>query len=110
MSDSQPLKQFVLDEIDEVSADLANGGGADQIKQGRGIAILLRVVRPMVERETVTEIECLERMSKCPARAIVTGGIETAGAAIVKLVEKSLPWVGLVAWLAWQLIKERASK
>mgnify|MGYP003602275760 CR=1 FL=1 len=109
MTDNRDIKKIILDEIDSAARELENGGAANPVAQGKGIALLLRVVRPLVERETVTEGECLDRMSKCPARSLISGGNggEATASILIKAIERLSPWALIVGWMAWQLLKAK---
>jgi hypothetical protein len=113
MTDASQLRGVLVAEIDEIAKSLANGGGADLVLQGRALSCLLRIMRPLIERESVQEHECRERMkiigerlerheATCPAIRMFAHPAESGGVILANLAKTSLPWLlligGLVAW------------
>lgn len=114
MSDREDSVQFVVSEIDDITQKLANGGAADPVLQGRAAGLTLRLLRPLVLRETVTEPECIERrrsladdlkkrMSDCPGSKLFSRPQETLGIVLTKSVKEALPWVLITSFLLWKL-------
>jgi hypothetical protein len=66
MSDDSDMRHLLDQDFEEIEAKLQNGHASDPTVQGRALALMLRHVRVLVRRNTVTEEECAVRMSKCP--------------------------------------------
>lgn len=117
MSDREDSVQFVVSEIDDITQKLANGGAADPVLQGRAAGLTLRLLRPLVLRETVTEAECIDRrrsladdlrrhIAECPGARILTSPRETIGMVLAKGGKESLPWALIVGFLIWKLYNQ----
>lgn len=100
--DDKELRDVLITEIDEIAPKLVNGGATDPTLLARGVALSLRLLKPVVQRITVSDDECKRRMALCPAHAILSGNTESAGAALVKLIERWAPWAGIVGYLTWK--------
>ena len=113
VTDASQLRSVLVAEMDEIAKSLANGGGADPVLQGRALSCLLRIMRPIIERESVQEHECRERMkiigerlerheATCPAIRLFAHPAESGGVIMANLAKTSLPCLllvgGLVAW------------
>lgn len=117
MTDASQLRSVLVAEMDEIAKSLTNGGGADPVLQGRALSCLLRIMRPLIERESVQEHECRERMkiigerlerheATCPAIRMFAHPAESGGVILANLAKTSLPWLLLVAGLfAWAYFK-----
>jgi hypothetical protein len=117
MTDSAQIKGVLLAEMDSLAKDLANGGGADLVKQGQALSYILRIMRPLVERESVQEAECRERMmiigkrledhyAKCPAAKLLEKPLEGGGVILAKAASQSLPWMVAITLLGlWLFLK-----
>lgn len=117
MTDAAQIRGVLIAEMDSLARDLANGGGADLVKQGQALSYILRIMRPMVERESVMENECRERMktigerlerheTTCPAIRVFSHPAESGGVILANLAKTSLPWLLLIGGiLAWAYFK-----
>jgi hypothetical protein len=118
-----------LEELDEILAKLQNGGALDPEWQVKGLRFLLRRLRFLMVRETVTQMECTSRRNQdilaattANARlekAIVDHAAGCPGANFLKrpgqtLREQFLPQVlGSLGWLAlvgYLIISEHFAK
>lgn len=117
MSDREDSVQFVVSEIDDITQKLANGGAADPVLQGRAAGLTLRLLRPLVLRETVTEPECIERrrsladdlkrhISDCPGPKIFSHPRETIGMVLAKGGKETFPWLVIVGFMLWKLYNQ----
>ena len=77
MSDNDDIKGLLDHDFESIEAQLQNGHGGDPETQGRALALLLRHVRILVRRSTVTEAECLKRRADCPGVKLFTNPKET---------------------------------
>jgi len=102
MSDEREIRELLGRDFEEVEAKLQNGHGADPATQGRAIALLLRHVRLMVLRNTVTEEECKARRENCPGVKLFSHPKETLTAELVRHGFASLGWLFLAGLLAWK--------
>ena len=104
MSDGAEIRKVLIGEIDQLAHDLSNGDAGNIEKQGRALSYLLRVVRPLVEREVVLESECRERMMEmgkrvelheinCPAAKLLEKPLEGGSVILAKAASQSLPWL-----------------
>lgn len=117
MSDSANIKAVLIAEMDQLSHELSNGDAGNIEKQGKALAYILRIMRPLVERESVQESECRERMGtmgkrlddhyvNCPAARLLEKPMESAPVIMAKLASTSLPWIlFLVALSLWAYFK-----
>lgn len=99
MSDSADIRGLLDQDFEEIESQLQNGHGGDPAVQGRALALLLRHVRILVRRNTVTEEECAKRMANCPGYSLFKSPKET----IMNEVVRHSGWIGLVGYLVWQL-------
>jgi hypothetical protein len=114
MSDEVTIKQVLLAEMDSLAHDLSNGDAGNIEKQGKALAYIMRILRPLVEQETVKEGECRERMGvlgkrlethveTCPAARMFERPIESGGVILANMAKTSFPWLLLVGLLlAWK--------
>lgn len=113
MADERTIKGVLLAEMDELAKDLSNGESGNIEKQGKALAYIMRILRPLVEQETVKESDCRSRMeilgkrleahaASCPAAKMIEKPIQGAGTILANLATTSLPWLilitGLVIW------------
>lgn len=90
MSDDQDIRAMLDEDFESVQKDLTNGSGGNPAVHGRALSLLLKHVRILVRRKTVTETECQERMAKCAA--VVTTP-STCATVITHLVKDLPPWL-----------------
>jgi len=103
-------------EMDALARDLSNGEAGNIEKQGKALAYIMRILRPLVERESVNESECRERMAvlgkrledhtaTCPAIRLFAHPAESGGVILANLAKTSLPWMILIVvvlvWAVW---------
>lgn len=115
MSDSREIKQVLLAEMDTLAHDLSNGDAGNIEKQGKALAYILRILRPLVERDTVIEPECRERMAiigkriedhieTCPAARLLEKPLESGGVILAKMASQSFPWLVALALLGLYIV------
>jgi len=102
MSDDKDMRDLMDRDFEEIEAKLQNGHSADPATQGRALALLLRHVRVLVRRNTVTEDECKSRMAACPGVKLFSHPKETLVAELVRHGFASLGWLFLAGLLAWK--------
>ena len=102
MSDTKDMRDLMDRDFEEIEAKLQNGHSADAATQGRALALLLRHVRVLVRRNTVTEDECNTRRSGCPGVKLFSHPRETLTAELVRHGFASLGWLFLTGILAWK--------
>ena len=94
MTDNLEMRQAAVDELNEILSHLDNGSVADPEWHGKGIRFILRHLRYLLMRETVTESECSKRMAdfmaSCAARHSATPAIESPS---IMLTKEALRWV-----------------
>lgn len=93
MSDDKEIRELLGRDFEEVEEKLSNGHGADPQTQGRALALLLRHVRVLVMRNTVTEEECIARRAEKNAPC---GHWSTA---VGHLVKDAPPWLLIGGYL-----------
>ena len=102
MADRDEIIKVVDRDLEEIEQKLLNGGASDPIVMGRAVSMLLRHVRILVARATVTEAECERRRME-----IVGDGLKGAHGVPVQILVQILrdipPW-GVVAYLAWRFV------
>jgi hypothetical protein len=103
VSDDKELREVILKEVDTVASRLENGEGDNPKLLAQGVALSLRLLRPLVERVTVSDSECKQRMATCPARAILSGNVESAKSAAFKVIAGHSPWFLFVAYLIYEI-------
>lgn len=116
MADEVTIKSVLLAEMDQLAKDLSNGDAGNVEKQGKALAYIMRILRPLVEQDSVKQEECRDRMKTvgeritdhiehCPARALVEKPIQNAGVVLANCVSTSLPWLIIVIMLVlWKLL------
>lgn len=102
-ADRNVTKDIVLKEWDCHAEKVRHATTVEQMAPSLGYFFM--AVRPFIERETVTEQDCDDKMKKCPARAILTGDVETTKNALYRLAREHGAWLILVGYLLWQLAK-----
>lgn len=71
MSDDKDMRDLLDKDFEELETKLQNGHGGDPEIQGRAIALMMRHMRVLVRRNTVTEEECAKRMATCAGACAV---------------------------------------
>jgi len=102
MSDNDDIKGLLDHDFEAIEAQLQNGHGGDPVTQGRALALLLRHVRILVRRSTVTEDECRKRMIECPGAKLFKNPAQTVKEEVMKQGFGMLGWILLVGFLAWK--------
>ena len=102
MSDDKDMRDLMDRDFEEIEAKLQNGHSADPAIQGRALALLLRHVRILVRRSTVTETECLKRRADCPGVKLFSHPKET----VMTELARQGGWIVVVGYLVYQLISK----
>ena len=113
MADEATIKKVLLAEMDSLAHDLSNGEAGNIEKQGKALAYIMRILRPLVEQETVKEHECRERMrifgqrleahaESCPAAHMFERPVESGTVILANLAKTSLPWLLFIGFLIWK--------
>lgn len=98
MSDDREIRDLMDRDFEAVERKLTNGGAADPVVQGQALSLLLKHVRILVRRNTVTEDECQARHKQVCAQP--TQPTMTAGAAAVThLFKDAPPWLVIGGYL-----------
>jgi hypothetical protein len=100
MSDDKDMRDLMDRDFEEIEAKLQNGHSADPATQGRALALLLRHVRVLVRRSTVTETECLKRRADCPGVKLFTNPKET----VLTELAKQGGWIVICAYLVYLVV------
>ena len=100
MSDDKDMRDLMDRDFEEIEAKLQNGHSADPATQGRALALLLRHVRVLVRRSTVTETECLKRRADCPGVKLFTNPKET----VLTELAKQGGWIAICAYLVYLVV------
>lgn len=100
MSDSDDLRGLLDHDFEAIEAQLQNGHGGDPATQGRALALLLRHVRILVRRSTVTEAECQKRRKDCPGVRLFAHPKETI---LTELVKQG-GWIVICAYLVYLVV------
>jgi hypothetical protein len=87
-------KQIVLDEAECMAKKLTNGSAGCQITQGRAIALLVKMIRPLYENEFVTEEDCKKRCKTGKFSTLKIGSVSMQ--APIMFFVYMFPYVGLV--------------
>lgn len=95
MSDDKDMRNLIDSDFERVERKLSNGSASDPAVQGEALAMILKHVRILVRRNTVTEEDCTAKMAACPARQPVQASVApvmtTAGAQAMTHIFKDLP-------------------
>ncbi len=102
MSDDKDMRDLMDRDFEEIEAKLQNGHSADPAIQGRALALLLRHVRILVRRSTVTEQECKARMADCPGVKLFQHPKET----VVTELARQGGWIVVVGYLVYQIMSK----
>lgn len=102
MTDTADIKGLLDHDFEAIEMQLQNGHGDDLELQGKALALLLRHVRILVRRSTVTEQECKARMADCPGVKLFQHPKET----IVTELARQGGWIVVVGYLVYQLISK----
>ena len=100
MSDDKDMRDLMDRDFEEIEAKLQNGHSADPATQGRALALLLRHVRVLVRRSTVTETECLKRRADCPGVKLFTNPKET----VLTELARQDGWIAICAYLVYLVV------
>ena len=100
MSDDKDMRDLMDRDFEEIEAKLQNGHSADPATQGRALALLLRHVRVLVRRSTVTEDECRKRRADCPGVKLFTNPKET----VLTELAKQGGWIVVCAYLVYLVV------
>lgn len=100
MSDNDDIKGLLDHDFESIEAQLQNGHGGDPETQGRALALLLRHVRILVRRSTVTETECLKRRADCPGVKLFTNPKET----VLTELARQGGWIVICAYLVYLVV------
>ena len=103
MTDGSANKQIVLSEWDFHADKVKNAKTVEQLAPSLGFYFM--ATRPFIERETVLEKECAERVENCPARALASGDLSRGKRALQQILTVHFPWLLLVGLLSWLLIR-----
>ena len=102
MSDNDDIKGLLDHDFESIEAQLQNNHRGDPETQGRALALLLRHVRILVRRSTVTETECLKRRADCPGVKLFSHPKET----VMTELARQGGWIVVVGYLVYQLISK----
>jgi len=102
MTDTEDIKGLLDHDFESIEAQLQNGHGGDPETQGRALALLLRHVRILVRRSTVTEKECQARRADCPGVKLFSHPKET----VMTELARQGGWIVVVGYLVYQLISK----
>ena len=100
MTDTEDIKGLLDHDFEAIEAELRNGHGEDLALQGKALALLLRHVRILVRRSTVTEKECKARMANCPGVKLFTNPKET----VLTELAKQGGWIVVCAYLVYLVV------
>ena len=100
MSDNDDIRGLLDYDFESIEKELQNGNGGDPAIQGRALALLLRHVRFLVRRSTVTEDECLKRRADCPGVKLFTHPKET----VLTELAKQGGWIVICAYLVYLVV------
>ena len=102
MSDNDDIKGLLDHDFETIEAQLQNGHGGDLALQGKALALLLRHVRILVRRSTVTEQECKTRRADCPGVKLFSNPKET----VMTELARQGGWIVVVGYLVYQIISK----
>ena len=100
MTDTEDIKGLLDHDFEAIEAELQNGHGDDLALQGKALALLLRHVRILVRRSTVTEKECQARRADCPGVKLFTNPKET----VLTELAKQGGWIAICADLVYLVV------
>lgn len=102
MTDTEDIKGLLDHDFETIEAELQNGHGDDLALQGKALALLLRHVRILVRRSTVTEQECKTRRADCPGVKLFSNPKET----VMTELARQGGWIVVVGYLVYQIISK----
>lgn len=97
MTDTEDIKGLLDHDFEAIEAELQNGHGDDLALQGKALALLLRHVRILVRRSTVTEKECQARRADCPGVKLFSHPKET----VMTELARQGGWIAICAYLVY---------
>jgi len=100
MTDTEDIKGLLDHDFEAIETELQNGHGGDPETQGRALALLLRHVRILVRRSTVTEDECRKRRADCPGVKLFTNPKET----VLTELARQGGWIAICAYLVYLVV------
>ncbi len=100
MTDTEDIKGLLDHDFEAIEAELQNGHGDDLALQGKALALLLRHVRILVRRSTVTEKECQARRADCPGVKLFTNPKET----VLTELARQGGWIAICAYLVYLVV------
>ncbi len=100
MSDDKDIRELMDKDFDDVEKRLQNGEGGNPAVHGQALALLLKHVRILVRRSTVTEAECLKRRADCPGVKLFTNPKET----VLTELARQGGWIAICAYLVYLVV------
>lgn len=103
MTDAKESKSIIIHQWDKSMAALGKATTVEEMSTA--LVFLFEAIKPLIERSTVTDEECDERMRTCPARAMIVGG--NTQPAVTALINRSplLMLVAIFGYIVFQAIK-----